>query len=412
MSLLFENDAKEILKRNGISVPIGCVAHSGVETVNFGAEHGFPLVIKALVPSGKKKRLGGIIVAENEEEAGRATPNLIGSKIGHFEVDSVYVEKFFNTSKEFFVSVFIDNLLKLPSVFASSAGGVDVEELTQSDQASLVRRDLHPLKGLQVYEAVEIGVDVGLKGKMLREFSSLLMRLYHIFEGYDLKLLEINPLSLSPEGDFCGVGVLINIDDDALSRHPEIAGIRRSDSDRFWRPPTELEKRVVEADQKDPYRGTARYTEIDGGEIGFVGGGGGGSLMLFDALNSKGLKPANYSEIGGNPPQEKVYQLTKVVLSKPGIQGFFMGTPITNNTQVDILAKGITRAFKDLSVDTDQFPVVIRTAGVNNEEAKRIFEENGVSFFGRDTTLPEAVEIMAKKMNEKKGLSHGHSVSR
>jgi len=402
MSFLFENDAKEILKRNGIPVPAGCVSTSLAVTKRFGEEHGFPVVVKALVPSGKKKKLGGVIVAQNPEEAGSATAKLIGMRIGHFPTDSVYVEEFFDTEKEYFFSLFIDNLLKVPSVLVSAKGGIDIEGMVKSEQASLIRLDINPLKGLRMHEAVQIGTDIGLKEKMLREFSSLVVRLYRIFRDHDMKLLEINPLSVSSKGNFCAVGALMNVDDDALSRHPEMSKIRRSDSDRFWRPLTDLEKRAIESDQSDPYRGTARYTELEGGEIGFIGGGGGGSLMLFDALKSRGLTPANYTELGGNPPEEKVYQLTKVVLSKPGIKGFFMGTPITNNTQVDILARGVTRALKDLSIDVCKFPVVIRTAGINNEEATRIFEDCEISFLGSETTLPDAIQIMAEKMTRGK----------
>jgi len=400
MSLLFENDAKEILRRNGIPVPKGQVVKASLEKEAYSDLFRFPVVVKALIPSGKKKKLNGIIIAEGPGEAERAIKKLIGLKIGHFIANSVYVEEFFKTEKEFFLSFFVDNLRKTLSILASSEGGIEIEELIQSNRTNIVRFDLNPLEDFRVYEAIQIGVALGVKGKALRDFFSLLMKCYRAFIDYELKLLEINPLSISPEGNFCAVGALINVDDDALSRHPELSGICSSDSDRFWRTPTELEERVIKADQKDPYRGTARYTEIEGGDIGFIGGGGGGSLMLFDSLRAKGLKPANYSEVGGNPPEEKVYELTKAVLSKMGIKGFFMGTPITNNTQVDILAKGVTRALKDLSININQFPIVIRTAGVNNEEAKRIFETNGISFYGIETTLPEAVEIMVQRMKD------------
>ena len=110
-------------------------------------------------------------------------------------------------------------------------------------------------------------------------------------------------------------------------------------SDRAWRPLTALEKQVVEVNEADPYRGTARYTEMDGGDIGFMCGGGGGSLMMFDTLLSYGGKPANYTEFGGNPPERKVYGLVQGILSKPGVKGLILSANITNNTQVDVVAQ-------------------------------------------------------------------------
>ena len=114
---------------------------------------------------------------------------------------------------------------------------------------------------------------------------------------------------------------LMAVDDCAMYRHPELSDMVQIGSDRAWRPLTALEKQVVEVNEADPYRGTARYTEIDGGDIGFMCGGGGGSLMMFDALLSYGGKPANYTEFGGNPPEQKVFGLVKGILSKPGVEG-------------------------------------------------------------------------------------------
>jgi succinyl-CoA synthetase beta subunit/citryl-CoA synthetase large subunit len=183
---------------------------------------------------------------------------------------------------------------------------------------------------------------------------------------------------------------VMSIDDSAMYRQPALNGMIQLGSERAWRPLTDLEKQMVEVNESDPYRGTARYTEMPEGEIGFMCGGGGGSLLCFDTLKAFGGSPANYSEVGGNPPEDKVYGLTKGILSKPGVKSLFVCHNITNNTQVDVLARGIVRALKDLSIDCRTFPVVVREAGVNDSAAREIFMSAGVEYYGDDATITEA----------------------
>jgi succinyl-CoA synthetase beta subunit/citryl-CoA synthetase large subunit len=160
---------------------------------------------------------------------------------------------------------------------------------------------------------------------------------------------------------------------------------------------------VVEVNEADPYRGTARYTEIDGGDIGFACGGGGGSLMMFDALLSFGGKPANYTEFGGNPPEDKVYGLVTAILAKPGVRGLVVCGNITNNTQVDVVSKGIVRAIKDKGIDPGKFPVVVRYAGVNDAVGREIFTTAGIEYYGDDVTMNMAARKMVEKMKQAYG---------
>jgi succinyl-CoA synthetase beta subunit/citryl-CoA synthetase large subunit len=187
------------------------------------------------------------------------------------------------------------------------------------------------------------------------------------------------------------------VDDSAMFRQKELEGKVEVGSERAWRPLTELERQIIAVNDAD-YRGTARYTEMDGGEIGFMCGGGGGSLLSFDALVDLGGRPANYTETGGNPSEEKVYGLTRGILSKPGVKGLFVAHNITNNTQIDVMAKGIVRALAEMGVDPKTFPVVVREAGVNDALGKQIFTEAGVEYYGEDVTICEAAATMLQRM--------------
>jgi len=161
----------------------------------------------------------------------------------------------------------------------------------------------------------------------------------------------------------------------------------------------DLEKEMMAVDDSESYRGTARYTEMDGGNIGFLCGGGGGSLLAYDALLRYGGQPANYTEFGGNPPENKVMGLVKGVLSKAGVKSFFMATNITNNTQTDVVAKGVIRAFQEKNIDPAVFPTVVRLPGVNDAEARRLFNEFGIEYYGSEISIEDAARIIVEKMN-------------
>jgi len=213
-------------------------------------------------------------------------------------------------------------------------------------------------------------------------------------------VLEINPLAITSDGNAVAAAILMGVNDDALYRQPDLASRVEVGSDGAWRPLTELEKQMIEVDKTEAYRGTARYTEMEGGNVGFFCGGGGGSLISYDALLRFGGKPANYTEFGGNPPEIKVKGLVKGVMSKPGVKGFYMNMNITNNTQTDIVARGIAGAFKESNLNPADFPVVVRLAGVNDSEAKKICAESGIEYHGDDITMEDAAQIIAEKMKQ------------
>jgi succinyl-CoA synthetase beta subunit/citryl-CoA synthetase large subunit len=241
---------------------------------------------------------------------------------------------------------------------------------------------------------------LGLKGGALQKATSILWRLYQLFLKYDCTIIEINPLALTADSELLAAAILMGVDDDALYRQTYFSKKVEAGSDRAWRPLTVLEKKMIEVDRTEAYRGTARYTEMEGGNIGFFCGGGGGSLLSYDALLRFGGKPANYTEFGGNPPEAKVKGLVKGVLSKPGVKGFYMNLNITNNTQTDIVARGIIGAFKDLNIDPDKFPAVLRLAGVHDAEARRLCTEARLEYHGDDITMEDTARIIVEKMKK------------
>jgi len=400
MSRVLENVSKEILKEEGIGVPDFSVVSNEREARKAGDELGYPVMVKALVPVGKRGKAGAVKSAENGEEVERLAKEILSMTVRNFPVERLLVEKKLNIVQELYVSITFDPSQQMPVIIASTAGGIDIEEIARTQPEKMLKYHVEILQDLHAYMAKEIWSELGLEGRNLQQATDLLSKLYKVFRKYDATILEINPLAITSDGKLIAAAVLMGADDDALYRQPGLSGKVEVGSDRAWRPLTQLEKEMVAVDRAEPYRGTARYTEMEGGNIGFFCGGGGGSLLVYDTLLQMGGKPANYTEFGGNPTDTKVYGLAKGILSKPGVKGFLLDANITNNTQTDLVAKGIIKALQDLKIDVKKFPMVIRLAGVNEPEARRLFEEAGIEYHGDDITMEDAARLMIDKMKK------------
>lgn len=398
MGRILEQHAKQLLKDAGLAVPSGEVAASEAEALAAARRIGKPAVVKALVPVGKRGRAGAVRFAETPDDAALIARELLGTTVRNFPVEKLLIEEKLDIQQEWYLSITYDQNLKAPVIIASLQGGVEVEELSRSFPGALLIREVDPLAGLADYETREVWAELGVRGQLLNAAAAVLAKIFTVFQRYDAYLLEINPLAVTGAGSLLAAAAVIGIDDSAMYRQAALAEMVQLGSERAWRPLTDLEKRMVQVNETDPYRGTARYTEMPGGDIGFMCGGGGGSLLCFDTLTALGGRPANYSEVGGNPPEEKVYGLTQGILSKPGVKGLFVCHNITNNTQVDVLARGIVRALGDLQLPPGTFPVVVREAGVNDAAAREIFTSAGVEYYGAELTMTEACARMVARM--------------
>jgi succinyl-CoA synthetase beta subunit len=397
MGKVLEHHSKRLIREAGVPTPEHWVADTAEQAEAFARRHGKPVVLKALVPVGKRGKAGAVTFAATPEEARERARELLGMTVSHFPVDKILVEEKVEIARELYVSITIDKRRQLPVIIASTAGGVEVEELVAEHPDKVVIAHVDPLTGLADYQTKEVWSRLGLNGRELLQASDVLAKLYAAFLRYDCQLLEINPLAVTVEGSLVAAASVMAVDDAAMFRQKGLEGMVEVGSERAWRPLTELEKRMIAINDAD-YRGTARYTEMDGGDIGFMCGGGGGSLLSFDALVDLGGRPANYAETGGNPPEEKVYGLTRGILSKPGVKGLFVAHNITNNTQIDVMARGIVRALADMGIDPRTFPVVVREAGVNDALGRRIFTEAGVEYYGEEVTICEAAAAMIGRM--------------
>lgn len=398
MARMLEHHAKTILRRAGIPVPEGYPAISSDQAASITEGMGRPTVVKALVPVGKRGEAGAIQFAEDSRAAAQATSDLIGRYIGAYMTDTVLIEERVEVAGELYLSILVDRDARRPRIVLSASGGVSIEQIARERPDAIVSELLSFTRGLPEYKARDLWSRAGLSGPVIPALGRLTHQLWNVFVQNDLRLIEINPLFQTPEDELVAGDAVLSVDDSALGRNPDLTRIVVPGSDQAWRPMTEREAEAQRVHNLEPYRGSARYLELDGGDIGFLCGGGGASLLLFDNLVQAGGQPANYAEIGGNPTEQKVAGMTRVVLSKPGVRGLFVAHNITNNTQVDVIARGVVQGLRQSGFDPVTFPVVAREAGLHDEEGRRVFEEAGVRYYGEETTLSQAAREMVAAM--------------
>lgn len=394
MARLLEHGIKALLGERQLGVPRHLRAASVDETLEATDALGLPVVVKALVPGGRRGKAGAVRMCRTKEEVQENAASLLGAQVGPFPVDALLVEKLVDIRRELYLAVEIARGRPEYTLLLSANGGVEIESRPES--VATHKLDPNELPDADVLSGFWNELDDTLPVEGLGRITGELLK---VFVERDLTLLEINPLAVLADGSLSCVGALAAVDDSALARQSLPEGTFVEGSDRSWRPETPLEARVAAINADRTQRGSARYLELDGGNIGFLCGGGGASLLLFDALVAAGGRPANYSEFGGNPTEQRVYDLTRVALDKTGVQGLFVAHNLTNNTQVDVVAAGVTRALRDAGVPRD-FPVVAREAGLHDAEGRRIFEAFGVQCFGEETSLDAAARIMVGAMRE------------
>jgi succinyl-CoA synthetase beta subunit len=394
MARLLEQDVKRLLQARDIPVPRGAVATSVEEAADIARDLASPAVVKGLVPANRRGRSGGVRVAADPEQAAGAAAALLGSTFAGGEVEQVLVEERLELERELFLSIVLDDDRGLPVVLASRHGGIDVEATFEDPQRAPAVLELDPWQKTLPFQLRRLWRSAGLEGSELLTVADVTRRAVDAFFELDATTLELNPLAVVA-GQAVAVGALLAVDDAALPRHQDLAALVVADD--LGRPPTALEREAAAVAAVEPYRGTARFIELEG-DIGLLVGGGGGSLVFFDAVRRAGGRPACYTEIGGNPSADKVRGLTRVVLSCPGVRGLLVGHNITNNTQVDLVAQGVVAALADLGIDPRTFPVVARELGTNDQEGRRLFVQAGVDCRGEESTMEDAARRIVERV--------------
>jgi succinyl-CoA synthetase beta subunit len=376
---LFEYEAKTILAKFGIPTPQGELATNVNQAREVVAKLKPPFAVKAQVLVAGRGKAGGILFANSIEEAEKATEKLLGMQIKGIPVKSVWIEEKIKTKKELYFGITIDRFARSYVAIASAVGGMEIEEVAQKSPEKVIKFPIDPLCGFYPFQARQIAKKIGYNGSALSELGRIFERLYRIGMEYDAELIEMNPLVETVDGKFVAADARIIIDDNALFRHPEY-------KKRLMEGEGELTPQEIEAMKND-----LAYVKLDG-DIGVIGNGAGLVMATLDTIQVYGGKPANFLDVGGGAPPEKIAAALQIVLSDKNVKTLFINI-LGGITRCDDVAKGILEAKEKVGVTK---PMVIRLVGTNEEEGKKILTEAGIDVLESMEKAAQRVVEIAK----------------
>ncbi len=396
----FEYEARDVVKRAGIPVTDYGFTTSADEARQIAERIGGPTVIKSQVLTGGRMKAGGVQFADTPDEAASHAADILELEINGHEPRGVLVDPKADVKQEYYASVVWDGTARCPLILFSDMGGIDIEQVAEEHPDHVGRQHLSCILPAQDFQAKQAIAGAGVTGRALTRLIPIVTKLARAFQEHDLTLAEINPLAELHDGTFVALDAHIEMEKEAEGRQRELlraVGIG-DDEDRDGHEPTEFERTVAAIDAAD-HRGVIQGKDTGfHGDLGLVIGAGGGSLTLTDAVQSVGGRPANYSEIGGNPSVAKACGLAKAVLSKEGVEKIAVMMSIVSNTRVDIVARGVIKACLDLGKDPAETIAIFRIPGAWEDEGFKILRAYGVETCDRTVSMHEAARRAVEKI--------------
>jgi len=359
---IHEYQGKAVLSSFGVPVPKGKVAYTVAEAVENAKELGLPVVVKAQIHAGGRGKAGGVKLARSPEDARAAASAMLGAKLVTHQtgpqgqtVRRVWVEEGSEIEREAYLAVAIDREQRLPVVMACSEGGMDIEEVAARSPEKILRAAFSPTKGLAEADALRLAGGLGLPEGLRGQAAKLVRGLARAFVELDCSLAEINPLVATRQGRLVALDAKINLDDNALFRHPDLAALR----DLHEEEPLEVEAS----------RHGLNYIKLDG-EIGCMVNGAGLAMATMDVIKLYGSEPANFLDVGGGATAEQVSAAFHILLADPNTQAVLVNI-FGGIMKCDVIAEGILSAAREMHLDV---PLVVRLEGTNVEQGRKILE--------------------------------------
>ncbi|WP_256289040.1 ADP-forming succinate--CoA ligase subunit beta [Halobellus inordinatus] len=376
---LHEYQAKNVFADAGIPVPESHLATSVDEVVEAVADIGFPAAIKAQVHVGGRGKAGGIKIATSEEEAEQYAEEILGMDLKGYTVEKVLVEAGVDFENELYVGITMDRSAGEPVAMVSTEGGVDIESVAEETPEAIAREHIDPAFGLHPYQARKAVYDAGIPKDVAGDVASILSTLYDLYESKDASEIEINPVMITSDREVVAADAVMNIDEDALFRQPDLAEM-------------EDEAAEDELEQKANEYGFD-YVRLSG-NVGIIGNGAGLVMTTLDLVDYYGGEPANFLDIGGGAKAERVANALDMVFSDENVDAVVFNI-FGGITRGDEVAKGINEALGQF----DEIPkkVVVRLAGTNAEEGMEILNTDLVDV---EATLEDAVQQAVENAQE------------
>jgi malate-CoA ligase subunit beta len=380
---IHEHQAKDILAQFGVPVPRGGLAYSPEQAAFQAREIGLPVVIKAQVHSGGRGEAGGVKFCRSDDDVRGFAADILGRQLVTKQsgpagkgVYRLWVEEATDIAQEIYLGFVLDRKSERIMIVASAAGGMEIEDLAETDPDSLVRMIIDPASGLCEFEARELAFRLGMSGKQIGQMVDTLRACYRAYRDLDATMVEINPLAITGSGDLVALDAKMSFDTNAMFRRPEVAALR-------------------DLSQEDPREAMAAQSDLSyiglDGDIGCIINGAGLAMATMDMIKLAGGEPANFLDIGGGASPERVVTAFQTVLTDPNVSVILVNI-FAGINRCDWIAKGVVQAYKEVGIT---IPVVVRLAGTNVDEGRAILEGADVPIITAGT-LAEAAEAAVK----------------
>jgi succinyl-CoA synthetase beta subunit len=380
---LHEYQAKALLQKYGVPVPHGqvvTVAKSTAAAISEIASDAW--VVKAQVHAGGRGKAGGVKIVKSVEDAQVVVSELLGKTLVTYQnapdgqlVNQVLIEETLPIARELYLSMLVDRTLERVVIIASSAGGMDIEEIAQTSPEKILEEVCDPLNGLVDFQARNLAFKLDLSGDQIGAFTKILKGLYRLFKDNDLALLEINPLVVTTEGKLFALDCKMSIDDNALYRQKSLA------EQRDW-------------SQEDSKEAVAHHAGLNyialNGNIGCMVNGAGLAMATMDLIKLHGGIPANFLDVGGGATAETVTKAFKIILADNNVKAILVNI-FGGIMRCDIIAEGIISAVKDVGM---QIPVIVRLEGTNVDLGKQMLQASGLNIISANDLTDAAVQAV------------------
>ncbi|GAB64146.1 MAG: ADP-forming succinate--CoA ligase subunit beta [Candidatus Jettenia sp.] len=381
---LYEFQSKNILKMYGIYVPRGKAISSGNDASKVFREIGCNrCVLKAQVLAGGRGKGGGIQFINTPEEAQACAAGMLGSYLTTHQtgqtgikVNYLLVEEALSIQRELYLAITIDRALCTPILIVSSEGGVEIEEIAKKTPDKIVKEPIDVFLGILSFQLRCIASRLDISGALSIKFNNLITNLFHVFVKNDCSLVEINPLVVTGDEELCALDAKIDVDDNALYRHPEFQEFIQTQD---LSPPEALARKYK-----------LSYISLDG-NIGCLVNGAGLAMATMDIIKFHGGEPANFLDVGGDASLEQVTQAFKIILSDSKVKAILINI-FGGIMKCDIIASGIIQAVKEVGI---HIPLVVRLEGTNVDRAKKILHDSGLPILSAKD-MKEAASLVVK----------------
>jgi succinyl-CoA synthetase beta subunit len=380
---IHEYQGKELLAKYGVTVPRSVVVKDAEQVASAVEQLGLPVVVKAQIHAGGRGKGGGVKLARTLEEAIDVTRKMLGMKLVTHqtgaegrEVSTVLIEEGLRIKQEFYLGIVLDRATSRLAFMASSAGGMEIEEVAAHEPEKILKESIDPAVGLQPFQARKLAFGIGLPNEVVSKAVRFMTALYRAFVDLDASLAEINPFLLTEDGELYALDAKLNFDDNALFRHKDYAELRDLN---------EEEPLEIEASKHD-----LNYIKLDG-NIGCMVNGAGLAMATMDIIKLAGGEPANFLDVGGGASQERVENAFRILLSDQNVRAVLINI-FGGIVRTDMVASGVVAAARNIGV---KVPVVVRLEGTNVEKGREVIEHSGLGFVSASGMKDAAEKVVA-----------------